>query len=333
MKKRCARKCMQASLIALAFALSLLKPGPAFALEFPDRAVTIVAAFAPGALADVFARLMAERLQDRLGQPFVVENKAGVGQLVGTLSVIRSDPDGHTILLAAQAAFAGNVTLYQNLPYDPEKDLTPLYLVAKAPQVLLVNADLPINSLANLIEYAKSHPNQLTFGSTGPGTAPGLAGEMLKRQANIELNHIHYRSFATALNDLTGGHIKLMFTDLLNAGSLARGGKVRMIGVATPHRIEQFPDLPTLTELGLANFDMAAWFMFAVPAKTPSEITERLYSEMRSIMREDDVKRKFVQNGLIPIDSPSPAELKTFVASEIKRWGQIIRHAGIAGTK
>jgi tripartite-type tricarboxylate transporter receptor subunit TctC len=295
--------------------------------------VTIVAAFAPGALADVFARLMAEKLQARLGKPFVVENKAGVGQLVGTLSVIRSEPDGHTILLAAQAAFAANVTLYQNLAYDPATDLVPLYLVASVPQVLLVNADFPIRSLTDLISYAKSNRSQLTFGSTGPGTAPGLAGEIMKQQLNIELSHIHYRSFATALNDLAGGHINLMFTDLLNATPVVQAGKARMIGVATRRRIAQFPDLPTLAEQGLFEFDMAAWFMFAVPAKTPPTIIELLYSEMKAIMAEAEVKQEFIRNGLTPIDSPSPSDLKTFVASEITRWGNIIKSAGVSGTE
>lgn len=322
------------SLIVTALALSQVWPSsPVLALEFPTRPVTIVTAFAPGALADVFARLMAEKLQTRMGKPFVVENKAGVGQLVGTLSVIRSEPDGHTILLAAQAAFAANVTLYNNLPYDPVKDLAPLYLVASVPQVLLVNAELPIKSLTELVSYAKSNPNQLTFGSTGPGTAPGLAGEIMKQQLNIELTHIHYRSFATALNDLAGGHIKLMFTDLLNATPMVQAGKARMIGVATPQRIHQFPDLPTLTEQGLSNFDMAAWFMFALPAKTPPEVVERLYSEMKAIMADPEVKREFIRNGLTPIDSPSPGELKTFVTSEVTRWGNIIRRAGVAGTE
>jgi tripartite-type tricarboxylate transporter receptor subunit TctC len=316
--------------IALA---ALLAPGPAVAQQYPERAVTIVAPAAPGGLYSIFARLIAARLERNLGKPFIVENRPGASSIVGVLSVIRSAPNGYTLLVANSTGMATNVTLHKNLPYDPSADLAPIALIARIPEVLAVNAALPVQSIADLVKLARSTRGGLSFGSAGSGTSQHLDGELFKAKLGIEMTHIPYKGMQPALNDLVGGHIQLLFSPIPIAAPMLQAGKIRSLGVTTAQRVEALPDVPTLAELGVKDFDAASWFMLVAPAKTPGEIVERLHAELRALTGDAEVRREFNRLGLMSVSSPPPEELKRFVQSEIARWGEVVRKAGLAGSE
>jgi tripartite-type tricarboxylate transporter receptor subunit TctC len=319
------------SLLSLPFLL--LPNGRAFSQSenYPDRTVTIVFPYTSGGLIDALARIVATKLQQRFNKSFVVENRPGGASVVGTLSVVRSVPDGYTILLAS-TAIASNVNMLKIQPYDPIKDLVPIALIARIPQVLIVNAELPVRSLPELVEFARSKPGGLTFASAGVGTSPHLCGEMLKLELKINLTHLPYRGNFPAIQDVAGGHADLMFSDILNAIPLAQTGKIHMIGVSVSQRVQIIPDIPSLAELGVPGFDLAGLFLFAVPIKTPKAIINILHTAIRETANDSTVRHEFSRRGAIPIDSPTENELVGFLQSEIARWGEIIRKTGLAGS-
>jgi tripartite-type tricarboxylate transporter receptor subunit TctC len=277
---------LRALLISIFAAASL----PAFAQDYPNRPVTIVAPSAPGGLYSLFSRLIGSKFEQRLGKPFVVENRPGAGSVVGALSVARSAPDGYTLMVANSTGLAANVMLHKSLPYDPVRDFTPVGLLALVPEVLVVNAALPIHSIADLTSFTKQKGN-ISFGSAGAGTTQHISGEMLKRALGINMIHVPYKGMAPALNDLTGGHIEMMFSPIPNSLPLIQSGKLRMLGVNTTQRLKAIPDAPPLSELGIKEFNVASWFMLVAPAKTPPAIIERLHAELRGFINDPDVRR------------------------------------------
>jgi tripartite-type tricarboxylate transporter receptor subunit TctC len=303
------------------------------AQDYPNHVVTIVAPSAPGGLYSLFARLIGSKLEQRFGKPFIVENRPGASSVVGTLSVVRAAPDGHTLMVATSSTMATNVTLFKNLPYDPRSELAPIALLARVPEVLVVNAALPVHSVADLAQLAKATPGGLSFGSAGPGTSQHLSGEMLKSALGIALTHIPYKGMSPAINDVAGGHISLMFSPIPFVLPLAQAGKLRMIGVTTAERVEAIPDVPPLTEIGVKDFDAASWFMLVAPAKTPRDIIDKLAAELRAITNDPNMRQELTRLGLVPVPSPSPDDLKRFVQSEVVRWGDIVRKAGLVGTE
>jgi len=317
---------------SLALALLVL-PAPAQAEDYPSRAVTIVAPAAPGGLYSLFARLIGSKLEQRLGKPFVVENRPGASSIVGATSVIRGPHDGYTLMVGNTSGLATNPTLHKTLPYDPVKDFAPIALIARIPEVLVVNAALPVHSLADLARLAKATPGGLTYGSAGAGTAQHLSGVLLASVLGIEATHVPYKGMSPAINDVAGGHIPFMFSPIPFAQPLAQAGKLRMLGVTTAQRIEAIADVPPLTEIGVKEFDAVSWFMLVAPAGTPGDIVDRLAQEVRAIIGEPDVRRDLTKLGLLPVSSPPPDELKGFIAAEIVRWGAIVRKAGLAGSQ
>ena len=324
-------------LVSLTFgSLTLAAFAPAAnaqAQDYPNRTVTIVAPAAPGGLYSVFARLISTKLEQRFGKPFIVENKPGAGSVVGVLHAVRSPADGYTLLIANNTGMAVNVSLHKNLPYDPATDLMPIALIARVPEVLVVNAALPVKSLDDLARLAKSTPGGLSYGSAGPGTAQHLSGVLLKAALGVELTHVPYKGMSPAINDVAGGHVPFMFSPIPFALPLTQAGKVRMLGVNLSDRIEIIPDVPPLAEAGLKNFDTASWFMLAAPGKTPKEVVDRLAAEMRTITGDPAVRQEFVKMGLLPVVSPPPEELKRYVQSEVVRWGDIVKAAGMVGAE
>ena len=325
---------MKPSHLSVFAALALfVAAGPAPAQQsYPDRIVTIVAPAAPGGLYSVFARLIGSKLEQRLGRTFIVENRPGAGSIVGALSVIRSAPNGYTLMVANSTGMATNVTLYKNLPYDPA-DLAPIALIARIPEVLVVNAQLPVHTIADLVKLARSTPGGFSFGSAGAGTSQHLSGELLKSGLWIEMTHTPYKGMSPAINALAGGHLQLMFSPIPMAAPMLRAGKIRPLGVTTAQRIEALPEVPPLTELGVKDFDAASWFMLVAPARTPKEIIDKLHAELRRITGDAEVRQEFIRLGLVPVVSPPPDELKRFVQSEIVRWSKIVKQAGIAGSE
>jgi tripartite-type tricarboxylate transporter receptor subunit TctC len=302
--------------------------------HYPNRTVTIVAPSAPGGMYSILARLIGSKLERLYGKSFIVENRPGASSVTGALAVVRSPADGYTLMVATSSTMATNVTLHKNLPYNPLSDFIPVTLIALSPEVLLVNSVLPVRSIDDLVKLAQSTPGGLSFGSAGPGTAQHLNGELLKAVLGIEMHHIPYKGIQPALNDLAGGHIALMSAPIPVALPLVQGGRVRMLGVTTKERVEAIADVPALAEIGVPGYDAPSWFMLVAPAKTPRAIVDKLHADLKVVLSEADVREEFIlRQGLIPVTSPPPDELRRFVASEIARLGDIVRKAGLAGSE
>jgi len=318
----------------IGLAALVLPASPARAQDYPTRAVTIVAPSAPGGMYSILARLIGGKLERLYGKSFVVENRPGASSVTGAVAVMRAPPDGYTLMVATSSTLATNVTLHKNLPYDPLADFVPITLIALSPEVLLVNASLPVRSIADLVALARTTPGGLSFGSAGPGTAQHLNGELLKAALGVELHHIPYKGIQPALNDLAGGHIALMSAPIPVALPLVQGARVRMLGVTTKERLEAIPDVPPLAEIGVPGYNAPSWFMLVAPARTPRAIIEKLHLDLRAVLDEADVREEFImRQGLIPVRSPPPDELKRFVATEIVRFGDIVRKTGLAGSE
>src|SRR5215813_12898692 len=256
--------------IALTLALAVPAAAQEPAQDYPSRQVNFIVPFAPGGGTDILGRLIGQKLSDRFGKPFVVENRPGAGTVTAAVQVAKSPPDGYTIMMATGGTMAMNTTLYKKLPYEPGKDLVLVALVCNVPFVLVVNADLPVHSVADLVKLAKEKP--LSYGSGGPGAFHHLMGELFKTTMGIPMIHVPYKGTLPALNDVVAGHIQLMFADLAPAHALIQAGKVRALGVTTAQRVASAPEIPPLAEVGVPGFDWAAWQAVAAPGETPQDI-------------------------------------------------------------
>jgi tripartite-type tricarboxylate transporter receptor subunit TctC len=305
---------------------------PVHAQDYPTKQVTFVLPFAPGGAIDLAARFLAQKLTDRLGKPFVVENRPGAGTVVASNLVAKASPDGHTILVAP-SPLATNATLYKQLPYDPAKDFAPIARVADIPFVLVVHPSLPVRTVPELIRYAKERPGQLTYASSGSGTTLHLAGELFKSMTGTQMTHVPYRGSPPALNDVVAGHVNLMFADPASAVAQINLGRVRPLGVSSLTRIPTAPDIPPIAEAGLPGFEAVSWTLFVAPAATPPAIVNKLHAELKAIVASPEGERQIIGLGMQPFNSPSPEELKTFLQTEIQRWGKVVQQAGLAGSE
>jgi tripartite-type tricarboxylate transporter receptor subunit TctC len=298
--------------------------------DYPNRPVTFIVPFAPGGVTSLFARVLGQKLEQRLGKPFVVENRPGGGGVTAATAVAHAVPDGYTIMMASSTVLAINVTVRKNLPYDPRTELTPIALLARVPFVLVVNPALPVRSVADLVKLAKDKPGQIAFGTPGPGTFHHLNAEMFKGIFGLELVHVPYKGSAPALNDLVGGHIQMMFCDVPPALPLIQSGKIRALGVTTKQRVPAAKDIPPLAEVGIPGYDAASWHTVTTTGKVPTPIVDKLYGNIRDVMSDPEVMDTLVKDGTLPQVSPTPQEMKGFVASEIARWGKVVTQAGLA---
>jgi tripartite-type tricarboxylate transporter receptor subunit TctC len=325
---------MTTAIRGVLLALLLLGAAPeraaAQASDYPTKPVTFVVPFAPGGVTTLFARLLGQKLEQRLGKPFVVENRPGGGGVTAAVAVAHSPPDGHTIMMASSTILAVNVSMRKNLAYDPRKDLQPIALLARVPFVLLVNPELPVHSVADLVKLAKDKPGGVSFGTPGPGTFHHLNAEMFKGIFGLNLVHVPYKGSAPALSDLAGGHIQMMFCDLPPALPLIQSGKVRALGVTTAQRVPAAPDIPPLAEVGIPGSDTSSWHTVTTTANVPKPIIDKLAGNIREIMSDQSVVDVLRRDGALVQVSPSPDGMREFVASEIARWGKIVQDAGIA---
>ena len=303
------------------------------AQNYPVRPVTVVAPYAAGGGADLVARLMAQKLGERLKQSFVVENRLGAGGVIAANSVAKATPDGYTLFMGTSTQLAIQVTLHKSLPYDPATDFIPIALVASVPFVLTVNPALPVQSATDLIKLAKQKPGQLTFGTSGIGGPPHLFTVLFDTMTGIEMTHIPYKGTAQAITDVVGGHVPVIFSDLAPAVPLIRDGKLRALGVSSAVRFAGTPEIPPLAEVGVPGFDAVAWLALVAPAATPRDIVDKLHAEMAAIMAQPDVQQRVIELGNIPLTSPPVAELQRYVKSEIGRWGKVVEKAGLAGSE
>ncbi len=308
-------------------------PLAARAQDYPAKPITIVVPYTPGGSTEILARIVAQKLEQRLGKSVIVENKPGAGTVIGANAVAKSAPDGYTLLMATPTPMAINVTVHKALPYDPATDLVPLVMVAGAPFVLIVNPSLPVHSLRELIDFAKKRPAPLSYGSGGPGAPHHLYAELFKSMTGIQMTHVPYKGSLPALNDVLAGHIDLMFCDVPPAAGMIQTGKVRALGVTTKARLAAFPDIPPINEAGVPGFDVSGWFMVTAPGQTPKPIIDKLHAELRSIVATPEVKEQITKLSLLPLDTPPIEEMQRFVKSEIVRWRKVVQAAGIAGSE
>jgi tripartite-type tricarboxylate transporter receptor subunit TctC len=311
-------------LISSFLAVGLLAGSTATSAEnYPVKPLHLVVPFPPGAGTDMFARVIANKLSERLGQPVLVENKAGAGATVGTEFVARSAPDGYTLLLST-ASHAINPSIYFSLPYDTLKDFVTVTQVANVPTVLVVHPSVPAHTVKELVDYAKSKPGVLNMGSAGSGTVFHLAGESFKSSTGIDMVHVPFGGGGPALTALLGGQVNVLFETSLTVQSQAKAGKLRILAVGSPERSPGLPDVPTLAESGLPGFSAVNWYGVYAPAGTPREIVMKLNHEIIKVLNLPDVKERFLAQGADLIGN-TPEQHAAFLKAEMEKWGRIAR--------
>jgi tripartite-type tricarboxylate transporter receptor subunit TctC len=296
------------------------------AQSWPARPIRVLVGYPPGGFTDVTARLVCEKLSQRLGQPVVVDNKPGANGIVAVDTLAKSAPDGQTFAVVI-AAHAANTSLYKKLPYDP-KDLMGVSLIGQSPLIYAANVDGPFKTAQELVAYAKANPGKISYGSSGNGSAVHLSTELLKSLTKTHMVHIPYRGSAAAYTDLLGGQIQLFGDAAQGLIGPGKSGKVKLLGVASDKRLAALPDLPTFIEQGVQGYVASTWAGMLAPAGTPAAIVKRVADEIAAIVKLDDVKARLDGMGTIPVGS-SPAEFDRFIAAESAKWGQVIREAKV----
>ena len=298
------------------------------ATDYPSRNVTFVVPTGPGAGTDLLARILATKLSERLGKSFVVENRPGAGTVIAASAVVKSAPDGHTLLMGTSTPLAINATLHKKLPYDPAKDFTPLALIATVPFVMVLNNDVAARSVTDFIRLAKEKPGEFSYGSTGPGTPFHLYAELFSSMTGIQMVHVPYKAAVAGMSDLMGGRLHVMMTDFASSLPLIRDGRVRALGVTTRTPAPAAPDIKPIAELGVPDFEAAAWQMVVAPAGTPKPVVDKLHAELKAVMAQPDTRAQIERIGLVPVETGSPEELTRFIRSEIARWGKVVVKSG-----
>ena len=296
---------------------------------FPSRPVHLLVPFAPGGAVDIVARTLGDELSSRWGRAVVVENRPGAGGMVASEAAAKAAPDGYTLIIVA-TGHALNPHLYAKLPYDSFNDFTPLSLIGTSPNMLLVRADSPIKTLADLIAAARERPGQITYGHAGNGTSPHLAGELLKYMAKIDITPIPYKGGAPALTDLIGGHIPMTFNNIPESIAQVTAGTVRPLGVTTALRSPVLPNVPTIAESGLPGFDTGVWWGLLGPGGLPGDLKTKLAKDCIAAVGTATVKARLLALGATPIGS-TPETFAALIRSDYEKWGPIIKAAGIRG--
>jgi len=308
--------------------LLLLLSFPAFPQEWPAKPVRWIIPYAAGGFSDIRARKIGVDLSRLLGQPVVIENRAGAGGVVGTDAVAKAAPDGYTIGMGNLAPLAVNVSLMKKLPYDPAKDVQAVVLLEKGPLILTAGPGLKANSVAELIAYAKANPGKVTFASSGIGGAHHLSGEMLRQRTGIDIVHIPYKGGAPAAADVMAGHVPMMFELGYAALPSVKAGKVRALAVTSTTRMALLPDVPTLAEAGLPGFESTNWQGVIVPAGTPRAIVDRLNRDINAVLAIPEQRESIVANGG-EVAGGTPEAFRDFIRSETAKWGEVVRTAKI----
>lgn len=300
----------------------------AAAQDYPgNKPIKLVVPFPAGGGTDIFARVIGNKLAETLKWVVVVDNKPGAGGNIGIDAVAKSPPDGYTIGLGQTSNLAINPSLYAKLPYDPLKDLVPIVLVADAPLVLVVPANSPFKTVADVVAAAKKKPGDVTFGSPGNGTVAHLTGELFQMAAGVKFQHIPYKGSAQALTDLMGGQVQVYMSSIPTALSHIKGGKLRALAVTSPKRAPSLPDVPTIAEAGYKGFDANTWFGLVAPAGTPAPIVTKINAEVNRILKMPDVKEKFAAEGGGPIGGSSQ-EFAALLKSDYVKWGKVVKDSG-----
>jgi tripartite-type tricarboxylate transporter receptor subunit TctC len=295
--------------------------------KWPERQVNIIVPFTAGGTTDMFARIFAQKMQETYGTPFVVENRAGAGGNIGAAAVAKAPKDGYTLLLGTVSTHAINPFLYKSTGADTEKDFQPVSLIARLPNLLVVNPKIPAKTVPEVVDYLKKNPGKLNYGSSGAGTSTHLASELFQMQTGTKVSHVPYRSSGDVMNALMGGHIDLAFDNMTLAWPQAQSGNIRAIGVTSKERSPTAPDVPTVAET-LSGFEATSWHGLFAPAGTPKPIVDKLAAEVKRIFGAPELQTKLREIGAVP--SPmSPEEFTQFIAAERRKWQEVVKAAGL----
>ncbi len=298
-----------------------------WAQAYPTKPIRMIVGFPPGGAVDIIARIVGQKLGDSLGYQIVVDNRAGAGGAVASEITARAAPDGYTLLLIS-ASYAVNAGFYKKLPYDPIKDLAAVIMVSSSPNVLVAHPSLPVRSVAELIEMARAKPGQLNLASAGSGSITHLSGELLKLMANINFTHVPYKGAAPALTDVISGQVQLVFSSLPAALPHIKAARVKAIGVTSTKRSAALPDIPAISESGVAGYEVINWTGVLAPAATPKQIVGKLNTDILRMLRSADVIDAIGRQGADPVGS-TPGEFESYLKSEIAKWTKVIRDAGL----
>ncbi len=313
-------------LAALLLGTTLGTPLASVAQEYPYKAIRFVVPFAPGGGTDIIGRIVAQALNETLGQPVVIDNRGGAGSTLGTEIVAKSPADGYTILFG-NISLAFNATLYTKLRYDTLRDLAPISLSAVQPNILVIHPSLPAKNLKEFIELVRANPGKYNYASAGTGAGTHLAAELLKLLTKIDIVHVPYKGTGPALSDLLGGQINMMVSTFASALPHVRSGRMRALGVTTAKRSPAAPDVPTLIESGVAGYDYSTWYGLLAPTGTAKPIIDKLNAANRKILARDDIKQKLESQGVDPIVN-TPAEFSAYMKSETEKWGKVVKATG-----
>ena len=302
-------------------------PAVALAQAWPSKPIKWVVPFAPGGTTDILARTVGDKLGAALGQPVIVENRPGAGGGVGADFVAKSPPDGYTLVGGTISTHAINASLYKSLPYDPVRDFVPITLIARLPNLLVVNPNVPAKNVAELVALMKANPGKYTFASSGNGTSQHLSGELFKSIAGVDMQHVPYKGSPPALQDVVGGQVTMTFDNITTALPLAKAGNLRALAVTTAQRSAVAPDVPTLAESGLAGYEIGSWQGVFAAAGTPPEIVRRLNTEIVRILKSPEIHDKLIALGAEPVGN-SVDEFTAMVKSEVAKWGDVVKRSG-----
>jgi tripartite-type tricarboxylate transporter receptor subunit TctC len=316
--------------MAVIAGLMLFLSVPARAETYPSRPVTIEVPFAAGGGSDLLARLVAQKLEEKLGKPFIIENRPGAGTTLAAMQTVRAAPDGYTLMQATSSTMAINVSMRKKLPYEPLKDLVPVALLSSSPFFLVVNKDLPVKSVADLIKLAKEKP--LNYGSGGPGSMHHLSTELFQSLTGTTMTHVPYKSTPPALNDLLAGQIQVLFGDTTSLLPTIKAGNVRALAVTTAKRSPAEPDVPAVAET-VPGFESASWQMLVAPGGTPPEVIALLNGAVHDAFSDPATIKELERRGIGPAITGSPDEVVEFVKKEIVRWRDVVRRAGLEGSE
>ena len=299
----------------------------ALAQAYPNKPIKLIVPFAPGGFTDVVARILGQKLSVSLGQPFVIENKAGAGSTIGTDFVAKAAPDGYTLVMVSTTHVI-SPAIYPKLPYDPIKSFTPVGKLVDSAYVLLVNPKVPANNVAEFIALAKASPDKIHYASSGNGSAQHLMGGMFAAMTGVKMKHVPYKGSGGAANDLVAGVVESSFAGVPNAMAQVPAGRLKALAVTTSKRIPQLPDVPTMQEAGVPGYNASVWLGLLAPAGTPKEVVMKLNAEIAKVLSAADTKKELYAAG-VETDISSPEALNTLMVQELDRWGKVIKDAGI----
>lgn len=327
-------RCFRRLAFMAALTIGAFAPSQPFAQSYPSRAVTIVVPLAAGTGMDMIARGYGERLASTLGQPVIVENKPGGAFILATRSVIAAPADGHTLLVAPPVTLSINQTLFKKLPYDPETDLVPISLYGMTPFVLVVNPNMPVNTVSEFIDYARKQSTPLSYSTPAGGGVPHYAVELFKQRFGLQFVHVPYKNSPQSIQDIAAGQVHFAFAEAGASRTLIQAGKLRALAVSSKKRLPAFASVPTFAEAsGIADFEIVAWHSLVARSGTPQPVVSRLNAEMKRIMGDADIQQRISNMGLIPIDPPSTLETERYIKSETARWREILQTIGLAGSQ